>query len=48
MQAVFLDSAQKSRGGTGVFLPQRAGTDFHSKKKPGMCPDHLAMLQVLI
>ncbi|XP_004290660.1 PREDICTED: uncharacterized protein LOC101291982 [Fragaria vesca subsp. vesca] len=38
MQAVFLDSAQKSRGGTGVFLPQRAGTDFHSKKKPVCAP----------
>lgn len=35
MQAIFLDSSQKPRGGTGVFLPQRAGTNFHPKKKPG-------------
>lgn len=35
MQAIFLDSAQKSCG-TGVFLPQRAGTNTHpNNKKPG-------------
>ncbi|XP_040365665.1 uncharacterized protein LOC112174369 isoform X2 [Rosa chinensis] len=38
MQAVFLDSSHKSRGGTGVFLPQRAGTNFYSKKKPACAP----------
>lgn len=35
MQAIFLDSGQKSCG-TGVFLPQRAGTNFPPTKKPGM------------
>jgi len=34
MQAVFLDSGKKSSG-TGVFLPQRAGTNMQSSKKPG-------------
>ncbi|KAG5250608.1 Phosphoglycerate mutase [Salix suchowensis] len=33
MQAVFLDSGKKSSG-TGVFLPQGAGTDMQSTKKP--------------
>ncbi|KAL3517566.1 hypothetical protein ACH5RR_020155 [Cinchona calisaya] len=31
MQAVFLDSGPRSCG-TGVFLPRRAGTHFHSSK----------------
>jgi hypothetical protein len=34
MQAVFLDSGKKSSG-TGVFLPQGAGTNMQSRKKPG-------------
>ncbi|XP_050366269.1 uncharacterized protein LOC126784803 [Argentina anserina] len=39
MQAVFLDSSsRKSSGGTGVFLPQTADTNFHSKKKPACAP----------
>ncbi|KAK9945316.1 hypothetical protein M0R45_010837 [Rubus argutus] len=38
MQAIFLESSQKPRGGTGVFLPQRAGTNFHPKKKPACAP----------
>lgn len=33
MQAVFLDSGKKSSG-TGVFLPQGAGTNMQSRKKP--------------
>ncbi|KAH7517206.1 hypothetical protein FEM48_Zijuj09G0038000 [Ziziphus jujuba var. spinosa] len=37
MQAIFLDSGQKSCG-TGVFLPQRAGTNFPPSKKPGCAP----------
>ncbi|KAM1057943.1 hypothetical protein COP1_031251 [Malus domestica] len=37
MQAIFLDSSQKSCG-TGVFLPQRAGTHFHRTKKPACAP----------
>ncbi|PON63931.1 hypothetical protein TorRG33x02_274860 [Trema orientale] len=39
MQAIFLDSGQKSCG-TGVFLPQRAGTNVqHSNnKKPACAP----------
>jgi len=34
MQAVFLVSGQGSCGGTGVFLPQKAGTK--STRKPGL------------
>ncbi|XVF21784.1 hypothetical protein REPUB_Repub12eG0120000 [Reevesia pubescens] len=37
MQAFFLDSGQKSSG-TGVFLPQRAGTNFQSSRRPGCSP----------
>ncbi|KAJ6773903.1 TIP41-LIKE PROTEIN [Salix purpurea] len=37
MQAVFLDSGKKSLG-TGVFLPQRAGTNMQSSKKPACAP----------
>ncbi|KAI5589629.1 hypothetical protein BDE02_05G175300 [Populus trichocarpa] len=37
MQAVFLDSGKKSSG-TGVFLPQRAGTNMQSSKKPACAP----------
>ncbi|XP_028762214.1 uncharacterized protein LOC114720706 [Neltuma alba] len=38
MQAIFLESGQKSCG-TGVFLPQTAGTNFQTgKKKPGCAP----------
>ncbi|XP_039017021.1 uncharacterized protein LOC120147797 [Hibiscus syriacus] len=33
MQAFFLDSGKRSSG-TGVFLPQRAGTNFYSNRKP--------------
>jgi len=33
MQALFLVSGQGSCGGTGVFLPQKAGTK--STRKPG-------------
>ncbi|XWS31591.1 hypothetical protein CRYUN_Cryun23aG0089400 [Craigia yunnanensis] len=33
MQAIFLDSGQKSCG-TGVFLPQRVGTNFQSSRRP--------------
>lgn len=36
MQAFFLESGRKSYTGTGVFLPQRAGSNkFHSNRKPG-------------
>ncbi|KAL8160648.1 hypothetical protein V2J09_002185 [Rumex salicifolius] len=38
MQAIFLDSGQKSSGGTGVFLPRRAGSDFQPKQKPACSP----------
>lgn len=34
MQAIFLDFDRKCCG-TGVFLPQRAGTNFQPGKKPG-------------
>ena len=34
MQAIFLESGRRS-GGTGVFLPQRAKTNFQPNKKPG-------------
>ena len=34
MQAIFLESGQRSCG-TGVFLPQRAGTDIQPTRKPG-------------
>ncbi|EOX94787.1 Uncharacterized protein TCM_004399 [Theobroma cacao] len=37
MQAFFLDSGQKSCG-TGVFLPQRAGNNFQSSRKPACSP----------
>ncbi|EXB39366.1 hypothetical protein L484_025061 [Morus notabilis] len=38
MQAIFLDSGQKSCG-TGVFLPQRTGNGMHpSNKKPACAP----------
>ncbi|XVF72421.1 hypothetical protein PTKIN_Ptkin12aG0120000 [Pterospermum kingtungense] len=37
MQAFFLDSGHKSCG-TGVFLPQRAGTDFQSSRRPACSP----------
>ncbi|KAG8663397.1 hypothetical protein MANES_01G208200v8 [Manihot esculenta] len=37
MQAIFLDSGQKSCG-TGVFLPRRAGTNLQSSKKPAFYP----------
>ncbi|KAM7495971.1 hypothetical protein LguiA_020385 [Lonicera macranthoides] len=38
MQAIFLDSGQKSCG-TGVFLPRRAGTtDFQFTNKPACSP----------
>ncbi|KAE8676727.1 SecY protein transport family protein [Hibiscus syriacus] len=37
MQALFLDSGERSSG-TGVFLPQRAGTNFHSNRKPACSP----------
>ncbi|XVF32590.1 hypothetical protein REPUB_Repub17cG0095300 [Reevesia pubescens] len=37
MQAFFLDSDQKSCG-TGVFLPQRAGTNFQSNRRPACSP----------
>ncbi|TYI13779.1 hypothetical protein ES332_A08G081200v1, partial [Gossypium tomentosum] len=37
MQAFFLDSGQKSCG-TGVFLPQRAGTISHSSRRPACSP----------
>ncbi|KAL5561664.1 hypothetical protein UlMin_031411 [Ulmus minor] len=38
MQAIFLDSSKKSCG-TGVFLPQRAGSNFNpSNKKPACAP----------
>ncbi|KAK7856847.1 hypothetical protein CFP56_021522 [Quercus suber] len=33
MQAIFLESGRRS-GGTGVFLPQRAETNFQPNKKP--------------
>ncbi|XP_030946614.1 uncharacterized protein LOC115971075 [Quercus lobata] len=33
MQAIFLESGRRS-GGTGVFLPQRAKTNFQPNKKP--------------
>ncbi len=34
MQAIFLESGRRSCG-TGVFLPQRANTNFQPTKKPG-------------
>ncbi|KAH7863848.1 hypothetical protein Vadar_022648 [Vaccinium darrowii] len=37
MQAFFLDSGPRT-GGTGVFLPRRAGFDFHPTKKPACSP----------
>ncbi|KAL4588183.1 hypothetical protein LXL04_001065 [Taraxacum kok-saghyz] len=37
MQAVFLDSAQKSCG-TGVFLPRTAGTNVEKSRKPAFAP----------
>ncbi|KAI9182484.1 hypothetical protein LWI28_025796 [Acer negundo] len=37
MQAVFLDSGKRSCG-TGVFLPQRVGTNFQPSKKPACSP----------
>ncbi|XP_022727866.1 uncharacterized protein LOC111283546 [Durio zibethinus] len=37
MQAFFLHSGQKSCG-TGVFLPQRAGTNFQSSRRPACSP----------
>ncbi|KAK4281157.1 hypothetical protein QN277_012682 [Acacia crassicarpa] len=38
MQAIFLESGQRSCG-TGVFLPQTGGTNFQTrKKKPGCAP----------
>ncbi|XWS46810.1 hypothetical protein CRYUN_Cryun14cG0100400 [Craigia yunnanensis] len=37
MQAFFLDSGKKSCG-TGVFLPQRAGTNFQSSRRPACSP----------
>lgn len=35
MQAIFLDSSSQRSCGTGVFLPQRAGSNSHKTKKPG-------------
>ncbi|PPS19079.1 hypothetical protein GOBAR_AA01485 [Gossypium barbadense] len=40
MQAFFLDSGQKSCG-TGVFLPQRAGTISHSSRRPVLLPSRV-------
>ncbi|XP_065864361.1 uncharacterized protein [Euphorbia lathyris] len=37
MQAIFLDSGQKSCG-TGVFLPRRAGATLQPNKKPACSP----------
>ncbi|KAJ7972806.1 G patch domain-containing 3 [Quillaja saponaria] len=37
MQAVFLESGHRSEG-TGVFLPQTAGTNFQPSKKPAFAP----------
>ncbi|OIW12674.1 hypothetical protein TanjilG_24607 [Lupinus angustifolius] len=37
MQVLFLKSSQRSCG-TGVFLPQRATTNFHPTKKPACAP----------
>ncbi|KAJ4727487.1 Phosphoglycerate mutase [Melia azedarach] len=37
MQAIFLDSGQRSCG-TGVFLPQRGGTNFQPSRKPACAP----------
>ncbi|ESR57326.1 hypothetical protein CICLE_v10023667mg [Citrus x clementina] len=37
MQAIFLESGQRSCG-TGVFLPQRAGTDIQPTRKPACSP----------
>lgn len=44
MQAIFLGSGQGSCG-TGVFLPQRAGTK--PTKKPGTIPCNIPLNQVL-
>ncbi|ESW16624.1 hypothetical protein PHAVU_007G171600 [Phaseolus vulgaris] len=37
MRVIFLGSAQRSCG-TGVFLPQRAGTNFQPSKRPACAP----------
>ncbi|KAH7577528.1 hypothetical protein ACOSP7_001542 [Xanthoceras sorbifolium] len=37
MQAIFLDSGKRSCG-TGVFLPQRVGTNFQPNKRPACSP----------
>ncbi|XP_043726001.1 uncharacterized protein LOC122672605 [Telopea speciosissima] len=37
MQAIFLDSSQKSCG-TGVFLPRMGGINFQQSKKPAFSP----------
>ncbi|CAJ1969261.1 unnamed protein product [Sphenostylis stenocarpa] len=37
MRVIFLGSAHRS-GGTGVFLPQRAGSNFQPSKRPACAP----------
>ncbi|XP_021805713.1 uncharacterized protein LOC110749825 [Prunus avium] len=38
MQAIFLDSSSQRSCGTGVFLPQRAGSNSHKTKNPACAP----------
>ncbi|PQQ16870.1 uncharacterized protein Pyn_08865 [Prunus yedoensis var. nudiflora] len=38
MQAIFLDSSSQRSCGTGVFLPQRAGSNSHKTKTPACAP----------
>ncbi|CAI9107856.1 OLC1v1007327C1 [Oldenlandia corymbosa var. corymbosa] len=46
MQVVFLDSGKPRSGGTGVFLPRRAGTEFQPSNKPA-CPPVLLPARVV-
>ncbi|KAJ8748379.1 hypothetical protein K2173_003016 [Erythroxylum novogranatense] len=38
MQVIFLEAGHKKSCGTGVFLPQRAGTNYQYNKKPACSP----------
>lgn len=42
MQAIFLESGEKSCG-TGVFLPQRGGTNCQPSRKPGTSLIHTSL-----